>query len=467
MGRTLLRLCSSVPHLWLIVLLALASVATAQAEFTVTDQPAGPPLVGFGVQANPYLYCTPNAKDVEPRVADFEAKVLALRPQHVRIFFRQEWFEGGEDNISKGDPRVVESFVRQCQLAQRAGATINVTPWRGPWPEPEKQMAAFAATLDELIRKEKLAAIRYVTLQNEPNTTKITFDTYNRLYQSLDAELKRRGLRKQIQIVSGDLVQDDQRKWFENLGQNLAGVSDGYSIHVYWDYWDTPKLVRRISEVPKIVASLPTAQQRPLFVTEFGVRGRREKPSMEPGTHDDGTPIAIKPQQAMQLAWFQMEAMNRGYVGCVIWTLEDAWYDRLMPYGVIGTAKDGFPLKPSYHMLRLFTHTVQPGWRAMKVDGDPNGRIVSAARGPNGEFTILALNQIEAPQRVVLQGLPRDRQLHSLGWNHDDGLGRLWFAGGGMKLPGGRIVITLPAQSMAVFTTVDPKPLLAKEEFLK
>ena len=79
---------------------------------------------------------------------------------------------------------------------------------------------------------------------------------------------------------------------------------------------------------------------------------------------------------------------------------------------------------------------------------------------------MLALNQIEGPQRVVLQGLPRDRALYGLGWNNDD-LGRLSFAGSGMKLPNGRFVITLPAQGMAVFTTVDPKPLLENEEFLK
>ncbi len=115
--------------------LLLCSAAIA-ADFTVTDKPAGPPLVGFGVQMNPYLYATPNWPDVEPRVADFEAKVLALRPQHVRIFFRQEWFDGGADNISRGDARVAESFVRACLLAQRAGATINVSHWRGPWPDP-------------------------------------------------------------------------------------------------------------------------------------------------------------------------------------------------------------------------------------------------------------------------------------------------------------------------------------------
>ena len=452
-----------------VVLLCVCSVAyAAEPTFTVTDKPAGPPLVGFGVQMNPYLYATPNwpAEVNDANARDYEAKVLALRPQHVRLFYRQEWFSGGQDNVSKGDPRMAESFVRQCRLAQRAGASINITHWRGPWPEPEKQMGAFAATLEQLVRGEKLTAIRYVTVQNEVNTTKIAMETYNGLYRALDAELKQRSLRDQIQIVSGDLVQDDQRKWFANLGENLAGVSDGYSIHIYWDYWDTPKLVRRISEVPKIVDALPREQQRPLFVTEFGVRGRREKPSMEPGNHDDGTPIAMKPLQAMQLAWFQMEAMNRGYVATIIWTLEDAWYDRFMPYGVIGAATDGFPLKPGYHMLRLFTHTIQPSWRAMKVEGDPNGRIVAAARGPNGEFTVVALNQIEAPQRIVLTGLPRDRQLYALGWNHDDGRGRLWFSGS-MKMPSGRIVVTLPPHGIAAFTTVDPKPLLEKEEFLK
>ena len=456
----------SIVHLLSAILVLLCAHAfAAEPTFTVTDKPAGPPLVGFGVESNPYLFCTPNWVDVEPRVADFEAKVMALRPQHVRIFYRQEWFEGGEDNISKGDPRIVESFIRQCRLAQRAGATINVTPWRGPWPEPEKQMADFAATIERLVREQKLTAIRYITIQNEPNTTPMTFEKYNRLYRALEAELKKRGLRNDIKIISGDLVQDKQQDWFANLGRNLANVSDGYSIHIYWDYWDTEKLLRRISEVPKIIAALPPAQQRPLYVTEFGVRGHRAKPSIEPGDHEDGTPIAMKPLQAMELAWFQMEAMNRGYVATVIWTLEDAWYDRLMPFGVIGAAKDGFPLKPSYHMLRLFTHTIHPGWRAMKVDGDADGRIVSAARGPNGEFTVLALNQIEAPQRIVLSGLPRDRELHAMGWN-DDQLGRLSFAGA-MKLPKGQIVITLPAQGMAVFTTIDPKQLLEKEELLK
>ena len=441
-------------------LVLLIATRASAAEFTITDRPAGPPLVGFGAQMNPYLYCAPNWGEVnEQGVKEFEAKVLALRPQHVRIFFMQRWFDGVADDISKGDPRTAEYFIRACRLAQRAGATINVTHWRGPWPEPEKQMAAFAATLEELIEKHELAGIRYATVQNEPNTTKVTMETYNRLYRSLDAELKRRGLRERIHIVSGDLVQDDQRAWFQNLGRNLADVSDGYSIHVYWDYWDTPKLVRRISEVPRIVASLPRDQRRPLFVTEFGVRGRRdEKPTMEPGLHDDGTPIALKPVQAMQLAWFQMEAMNRGYVATVVWTLEDAWYDRFMPYGLIGAAKDGWPLKPGYHVLRLFTHTVQPGWRALQVKGEAAGALVAAARSPDGEqMTVLALNQTDEPREVSIAGMPQDRTFHVITWNAN-GEGKL-TVGGVAKPRDGAYVVTLAPMALSALTSVQSEVL--------
>ena len=412
-----LRFCLSVSlcvHLWL-------TFCSFAADFTVTDQPAGPAMVGFGAQMNPYLYSAPNWGDVtEENVKDFERKVIALKPQHVRIFYLQRWFKGEADVISKGDPRTAESFIRACQLAQRAGASINVTNWYGPWVEPEKQMQEFAATLEELVKQRGLTAIRYVTVQNEPNLheDKIKKDLYTNLYRALDAALKERGLREQIQIVCGDLVQDNQRDWFAHIGQTLADVSDGYSIHVYWDYWDTAKLVRRISEVPPIVQALPADQQRPLFVMEFGVRGHRDVPRNEPGKHDDGTPIADKPLQAMELAWFMMEGLNRGYVSFVVWTLEDAWYDRFMPYGMIGGVKDGWPLKPSYHMLRLFTHTTQPGWRALKIDGDADGKLVSATRGPDGDLTVYALNQTDKPTTVTIAGLPGGT-FHETPWNHE------------------------------------------------
>ena len=335
------------------------------------DRAVGRELVGFGAQMNPYLYCTPNtgAGGVDAASAkDLENKILALRPQHVRVFVLKQWFDGRADPISKGDPATVESFYRVVDLAQRAGASVNLTYWYEPgWRDVPGQMRWFAELVADMFNRKRLAAPAYLTVQNEPNLheDKISKELYARLYLTLDAELKRAGIRKQVRVISGDLVQDNQEEWFAFLGNKLAGASDGYSIHAYWDFWDTDKILRRISLPRQIVDALPESQRRPLFVTEFGVRGRnKDFHTNDPGDYEDGSPIATQPLQAMELGRFVLEGLNHGYVAFVAWTMDDALYDHPMKYGLIGGAKDGWPLKPGYHLVRLLTHTIQPGWRA-------------------------------------------------------------------------------------------------------
>jgi hypothetical protein len=446
-------------------LLFICSPAFAQDKFTLhPDHLIGPPIVGFGAEMNPYLYCTPN-KITEAQAKSFEQRVIDLGPQHVRIFMLLDWFTARADPISKGDPRTADSFIRTCRLAQTAGATINVTLWYGMRNDPAKQMADFALVLQRLIKQEKLTAIRYVTLQNEPNLHDFPKDTYTTLYRALDANLKKLGLRDHLKIISGDLVSNNQQEWVAILGTSLASVSDGYSIHAYWDYWDTPKLQRRLRESQEMFDALPANQRRPLYVMEFGVRGHRAQEKIEPGDDDAGKPIADNPLQANQLGWFMIDGMNRGYVAFVIWTLEDAWYDRLMPYGVIGSVQNDWPPKPGYHLLRLLTHTIKPGWRAIKVDASahsgaaPNsedGAVVSAATDGKGGLTILALNTTDQPRKISLAGLP-SHAFHQWIWNQDaDGKTRP----GESPKPdsAGAAAIALPARGMIVLTTmrVDP-----------
>jgi hypothetical protein len=444
---------------------APAAPRATSADFTVfADKPAGPPLVGFGGECNPYLYCTPNwgADVTEDNVADLERKVRALRPQHVRVFFLLDWWDGvGDAVIAKGDPRAKDSFLRVCRLAQDAGATINVTLWYGKtlYTDPEGSARRFAAALADMRRSHGLSAVRYVTMQNEVNLHgSIKMEPYNRLYRALDVALRDLGLRDEIQIIGGDLVQNDQAAWFANLAEHQHDVLDGYAVHMYWDYWDTQKLIRRISEVPPIVAALPETARKPLYVTEFGVRGRRPEPKREPGTTDDGTPVADTTLQASQVAWFVMEALNRGYVATVQWELYDAWYDRFMPYGVIGGAKLGFPLKPGYHVLRLFTHTAGPGWRAAAVEADGgtlNGKLASALRGPAGEWTVYALNVADAEQPFTIRGLPPGATFFFTLWNAD-GTGRLTAASSRVTDDTGVVHLTLPPRTLAALTTTRP-----------
>jgi hypothetical protein len=432
----------------LMVFIAAAPAAgqyAVQADRFVSDEP----FVGFGAQMNPYLYAAPNWGDVtEENVKELERKVMALAPQHVRIFSLIHWWmPWGDGWIARSDPRMRESFIRTVRLAQDAGASVNLTLWWGAFIEPERSAREFVEILDELLHEHGLYAIQYITLQNEVNYSKITPDHYNRLYRAFDQELRLAGLRDRFKIIGGDLVAQDQEMWFENLAEHQHQILDGYAVHMYWDYWDTEKLLRRVSEVPPIVQSLPAKGHKPLYITEFGIRGHRAHPTREPGEYEDGTPIAMMPLQAMQIGWFMMEAINRGYLATVQWDMYDVWYDRLMPFGVIGEVKDGWPLKPGYHLLRLFTHTAGPGWRGLHVNGVADEALASAMSGPNGEMTVYLLNRGEASKTLSVSGLPVEQSLHVTVWNH----------GGDGKLSAGEMIrsdadgtITLPLPPMSI-----------------
>jgi hypothetical protein len=254
-------------------------------------------------------------------------------------------------------------------------------------------------------------------------------------------------------------VQDNQQDWFSMLGGKLAGASDGYSIHAYWDFWDTDKILRRISLPRQIVDALPENQRRPLFVTEFGARGRNKNfQHNDPGDYEDGSPIATQPLQAAELGRFVLEGLNHGYAAFVVWTMDDALYDHPMKYGLIGGAKDGWPLKPGYHLVRLLTHTIEPGWRAVAVDGAAEGVLVSAARGPKGELTVLALNTTGEVRAVSLAGLPAAKPLSEYLWN-GAGTGRVGRTGDVTAQGGVARDLKLPAGGMAVLTTAAVKGL--------
>jgi hypothetical protein len=441
----------------LLVVGCRADSPTSGLDLTLTSDNIGPPLVGFGADMNPYLYCHPNWGDVtEANVQDLEAKVIALHPQHVRIFVQLGWFDDvHNDEISRDDPRIRDSFIRTVRLAQRAGATVNLTLWWGFWKTPEASMKRFAEILAMLINDEHLDAIRYVTIGNESNAHegKIAMDRYNQCYLALDRELTRVGLRDHIHIVSGDLVATNQERWFANLATSLSMVSDGYSVHMYWDYWDTNKLLRRVSEVPRIVDALPQGTKRPLFITEFGVRGK-ESESLEPGFAADGRPICDTPIQAMQIAWLMIEALNRGYVATVQWDCYDALYDHVMHYGLIGDVKSSWKLRPAYDVLKLFTHTTQPGWCAVKITPDtvgeaPTPQLVAAAtRSDDGRTTIYVLNLSDAPRDIRLNV---DQDMYATQWD-----GSTLSKPRSIRTTGGAIRVTLPPRSLVALTSFRP-----------
>jgi len=439
--------CLSLFFLWLLTQASLSGADMTVSQFTVlTNQFAGPPLVGYGVAISPFL-TAPNGGQTVGDLADLGQKLNTLAPQHVRIFVLTEWWRPGNEKLR-------DSFIRTCQMAQAAGATINVTLWQGWKTNPAQAAQDMAGLLQDLIVKRSLTAVRCVTLQNEVNSTKITMAQYNDFYRRFDQALRSAGIRDRLQIVGGDLVRIKQADWLRDLATELAPVCDGHSIHVYWEYANAPDFIpRRLGEVVALENALPAQGRRPLYLTEFGVRGQGwQVRGQEPGRYEDGTPITQTWVSALQTGWLMIEATRLGFVATVQWEACDVAYGRLpMHYGIIGEASEGWPLRPGYQVLRLFTHTTSPGWRALPVEGDSSGVLLTAVQGPKGELTLMVLNHSSLPQAISIAHLPSPTLFHRLCWNAA-APDRLQDAGN-LAAAAVPLELALPARSITALTS--------------
>jgi hypothetical protein len=396
-------------------------------------------LGGYGAQFNQHVY----APVTNPPVAslpDFEAKVKALEPQLVRIFYNDNFEERQPNRV-----RNLASFKDTVELAQQAGATINVTYQAVDVAknDPAGSMARFAAVLEDLVEVRGYTGLRWVTVANEPNGSSVTMAQYEALYRALDAELVSRGLDSQIGLMGGDLIRTNQRIWFQYLAANMNDVLDAYSVHIYWDYWDPGFMQTRLKDVRQIVSEeLPVGARKPTYVTESGIRGiinMPGKPAIDPGYWQDGTEISRTNIAGFQQLWFDLATAQLGFPGSVKWdaywgrytaNYNEAWY-------LIGPAAEGWPLFPSYHALRLLLQTTQQGWQVVQVapwkeddwmlsQPDQAEKEIVAYADDAGHLTLMGLdshgrdlNAVSAdpPSPYSVGGLPANTTFNLALWN--------------------------------------------------
>jgi hypothetical protein len=418
-----------------------------------------PSFAGYGGQFNHHVYAAISraAGVTDQNVVEMEQKMRALHPEFSRIFFTSAAFT---------DPDKMQSFIRTVQFAQSTGTDINIT-WQGGTLLPQK----FADVLLDLVRNRGITHLKWVTIQNEPNRTRITMETYEKQYRDLDPLIQ--SIRGQVRYMGGDLVRGpdgaapNQDMWFQYLATHMSDLLDAYSIHVFWDYWDTQKIVDRLTEVRQIVDALPQGGRKPIYVAEYGVRGLRTfngAPTVDPGVWQDGTPISQTNISAFQHAWFDLLAADLGYMGTSKWDSYFAKYDNgTQAYYLIGDPQSGWPLYPMYNLLQLFTTTVKRGWQVVAVDSVPDtSRILAAYQGKSKQLTVIGLDTAGAqlngvsdvpPVTYSIGGLPPAKQLRLVLWN---------AAGDGARgapqiVPSdanGAVTITVPQQAVFVLTSI-------------
>ena len=447
-----------------------------------------PSLGGYGAQFNQHVFA-PITNPPPDTLPDLETKVKDFEPQLVRIFYNDAW----EENADRRHPEWREnlaSFYRVVQLAHEAGATINITyqTLARAHTNPVPFMDRFGAVIEDLIENRGYTSVRWVTLQNEPNSTaNITPEVYNRVNRVFVAELEERRLRDHVRLMGGDLLATNQRAWFRYIAENMNDILDAYSVHIYWSYWDIPQMELRLRDVRKIVTEeLPAEARKPTYVSEFGVRGITNlvgKPSTPPNNWwEDGTEIRKTNVAAFQQLWFSIVAGQLGYTGAIKWDAYWGFYDGSSPnnqvFWMTGTAAEGWPLYPTWHALRLLLQTTQRGWQVLRVEpwqdddwkvfdasgarllDQPEKEIVGYA-GANGELTLAGLDTHARNLNVVspetpaysIGGLPPSTTFNLALWNAN-GNGEASLGGTVTTSPAGVARFDVPLHAAFSLTTV-------------
>jgi hypothetical protein len=467
------------------------NATTAVTEFAIQPKIfVVPDFEGFGAQMNMHLYTALNdptrgwtSNEPPQDLPNVEEKVRKLKPGLSRIFLSPANYLPENQNRMK-------SFYKTVELAQAVGAKVNITWWflehstNAATQETltQKDMQEFAATLVDLVVNRHLTCVQQITIQNEPSTTWLNqyLPVYKEAYQLLDGHLRDAGIRSQIQFVGGDLVFNNQAKWFQYMAENMSDLLDGWSVHIYWNYYQTWYMQQRLSDLLAIYNSIPVEERKPLSVTEYGVRGYKTVNGQTvkvPDPYRNGALVAdpvgayINPDGSttpvnetnlvgFEQAWFNMQAANDGFVGFSKWDFYHAQYDfGYQDHSLIGylfnpePGQDRWPLRPAYYMEWLMANTTGQHWKVLGIDGSSGAKLISPFRSPDGDLTVFALSTDQATAPFTIGNLPRETEFNVLAWN-SDGNGQVSNLGKVNANGTGTVTVNAPGGSMLALTTL-------------
>jgi hypothetical protein len=430
-----------------------------------------PSLLGYGAQFNMHLYAPVTPWPAGAGHADVEEKVKRLEPQLVRIFYNDDW-DANANRMHPEWPENYASFVKVVELAQAAGATVDISFQSlsaTTRSAPEPAMAKFADVLQELVRTRGLTNIRWAEVGNEPNSNSggVTLEQYERLYRALHAELVARGLREQIQLMGGGLIEISSQGtadrhhyvWMKWIAEHMSDIVDGYAEHVYWWYDRSGRLEYRLRDTYNLMTKeLPAAQRKPEYMMEFGIRGYNScegKPTLAMANHlyyrpDSCADIWRMNISGFQQLWFNIASAQLGVAGSAKWDAFWGRYDNSSVnnqlYWMVGPPTEGSPVTPTYNAMSLLFHVTEPGWQIIGLEpwesndwtvaqyglvggatsnDEPEKELVGYA-GPNGELTIVGLdthgkelNAVsgEPAPKYSIGGLPPSTEFNLALWN--------------------------------------------------
>jgi hypothetical protein len=467
-------------------------VAVTTIQFELPKAKKLNPLSGFGAQFNTNLFTTDG--ESTPLSNDERQALLTtiknLRPGHSRIFVRPAARNPGPERTA---------LMSTIRLASEAGANVNLTWWKGPFPhEPQTDHAQkrkqlmddFAGIIAEA-RAIHSASVLYVTIMNEVNSYDIakagkpqkSMELYDLLYRDLRDSLRARPdpvdssktLAQTTRLVGGDLVEhgpghvvvnkervaygpSNQNDWLQFMRTHMADVLHGYSIHVYWQPNEFPQKPReRLEGLARL------GIEKPIYVTEYGVRRLAAKP--RPGTFDgtaQGTKMEQSVEAAFMHAWFNALAPQCGCAGLAKWVLyQTTKRGEFGEWGMIGPRRGplgAFRPTPICDVTRLFNDLIGPQWVADGLMSRPadDRLLASKFKGPRGGQSVVVLNNTAQAQQVQVGGLKENARFFAADWNHDGQGTRRQLTPPLRTDPHGNAVVSVPPKGVVSLSTLSP-----------
>ena len=456
---------------------------------------------GYGAQLNQNLYgqISDNTytNTPPPDTVDVEAKVKDMDPGLCRLFLSSWAYPGGQNY----NPTMIASFYQVVQLAQAAGAQVEIN-WVSITHPPnvtdqqeetyiDSDMQTFADTVNDLVKNHGITAIKYLAIQNEPSTVKWLnaekpeFPLYKYAYQQLENDLDRYGIRGQFKYMGDGLVLNSvEKEWYDYMSTEMNDLLDGWSEHIYWDYFDPGKITSRLQGIVAMVQAEKDAGRptKPIFVTEYGVRGVKTYNGValkDPDPYKNGTltataagdyinadgtltPINETNVAAWEQAQMNLEAVNDGFAGLSKWDFYRAQYDfSYQDFSLIGylsnpsEGQDQWPLRPAYYMEWLMAHTAGQHSQVLGQHGSADALLFTPFRGPSGDLTLFGLNSeypATSAASISVGDLPANTTFNVLVWN-SDGSGKVTSLGTVNSGPNGFVSFSAPVQGLTALTT--------------
>lgn len=430
---------------------AAGAATTAPSVTVFTDQLAGPPLMGLGVELDPYDTVAP----AQLNWSLLTQRLEYMRPGFLRVVEPASTYFAGYDTA--GDPTYrwndphVQELLSILAIAKSLGITVVLGDWGNPLIGGDARIPV--EFIGQLRNTYGDTNVSYYNVTNEPNdSSNCDFSCWTGMMKALAAEITKLGYQGWLSLVGPDNANswDDTQSaqtqdrtvgldsdnplggdaWVTQTLQSIPSLIGAYDSHRYATIWGVENGVYsdQVRARREQISNLDSPS-KPYFAGEVGLTARQVTPFttlgapsarslrsllalMDPSTEAhastfiDSQPHIAEFDYGVWMGDMMIQALGAGLAGASAWDLDDAMHvggqygaENLKRWGFWNSlgGQDGYPasdqaLRPWYYAWSVLSRAFPAGSEPLVVPStDVPGLRLTAARIPVGSGFALSL----------------------------------------------------------------------------